>query len=268
MVEAVRILRVSCPICKKVVRLTIDNKVLELARNSPIGLTGVADVHKDHVMVVYVDSNGNERGVRAYRALLRDAETGRRITIPPKYLEPFQNINGFRVILGRRGVIVECFKKAEDVFVKTEYKDLALEITPRVFDNFEYALKWMKSFLYGLYSAINVIRFETLMRGLQVLDASLFSKPLLIATKVYEIIFSSKSLNILVDKRSLELFEKYMDRMPWFFTGSRGYILRSHGKVLYEVLWSTDPLSIREKAECVVELVKRGVIELTEAEGV
>lgn len=69
--RAVRALKLKCPQCGRESAIQVGEDTLAAAAASQTGLVGVADYHGDHVLVVYVDSEGRDRGVRVFRALQR-----------------------------------------------------------------------------------------------------------------------------------------------------------------------------------------------------
>jgi len=55
--------KVECPKCKIKEILIINDEVIEKAKASPSGITAISFSHEDHLMVVYIDTEGNIRGI-------------------------------------------------------------------------------------------------------------------------------------------------------------------------------------------------------------
>ncbi len=81
MASPLKLIRVKCPKCGSEVLVNISREVLEEARSSPTGLSAAAIPHGGHVLLVYVDANGHERGTRTANIvpaeILRVATGGR-----------------------------------------------------------------------------------------------------------------------------------------------------------------------------------------------
>lgn len=71
-----KLIKLKCSRCGAEVLAVVGEEVLAEARNSPTGLTMVAVPHNGHVLVAYVDADGNERGTRT-AALVEVLEAAR-----------------------------------------------------------------------------------------------------------------------------------------------------------------------------------------------
>jgi len=56
--------KVKCPKCGREILVDINENVLKEARESPSGVTALTFPHSDHMTIVYIDINGDIRGVQ------------------------------------------------------------------------------------------------------------------------------------------------------------------------------------------------------------
>ena len=79
--------RIKCTKCLEEVRIPITEEVMERAKASPSGITSVAVDHGNHVVLVYLDSEGKERGTEIMDAMVEEKPSRaglRQIPIPQK----------------------------------------------------------------------------------------------------------------------------------------------------------------------------------------
>ncbi|RLE88178.1 MAG: hypothetical protein DRJ67_02845 [Thermoprotei archaeon] len=253
--RAVRVLRVTCPACGEVCEVQLDEETLAAARSSPTGLAGVADFHGDHILVLYIDADGRDRGVRVYRALQRWEV----IRVNPSFLSYMSEIRGFRVSAGS---VVECFQDSPRAFIKVVGKGVELEAALRSFEHASHAVAWMEEFLEGLRRGAGDADLGTLLLSILVLDSCLPLKPLWGAARAFEAALRSRRLVIRVDEAAAELFRLYAERITWLYAGALDAVLRMDGWRLIDALVARDAITVRERLFSILALERRGVVRL------
>ena len=84
-------LKVKCPRCGREFTIEVDRRLLESARENPSGLHPVALPHEDHVLIAYIDENGNLRRLEAFPSVRTEAPPSEPEYIPvprPRGLMP------------------------------------------------------------------------------------------------------------------------------------------------------------------------------------
>jgi len=261
-ISSVREIKVKCPICEDECSIVVDSATLTSARESPSGIGGLAVPHGDHVMIVYVDSEGRDRGVRVYKTIIGEEIPTKLLRLTPEFLREFSILKGFRVNLGRRNIVIECFNEEPITLLHSKYKDLSLELLPSELNSFKIASYWLNNFMRELEEAIYDIDFRTLMKGLMMLDSSLNSPPKVYTRNIFKVVLSSKNLFIVVDEDGKELFTKYLDLLPWLYRGVVTKILESNGTLLLDLIKNLDSLSTRKFIESLLSLERRGIVRL------
>ncbi|RLF04908.1 MAG: hypothetical protein DRK00_05680 [Thermoprotei archaeon] len=253
--RALRVLRVTCPACGELCEVHLDEETLAAARSSPTGLAGVADFHGDHILVLYIDAEGRDRGVRVYRALQRWEV----IRVNPSFLSYMSEIRGFRVSAGS---VVECFQDSPRALIRVSGGDVELEAALRSFERAGPAVAWMEEFLEGLRRGARAADLGTLLLSMLILDSCLALKPLWGAARAFEAVLKSRRLVVRVDRSAAELFKVYADRIRWLYAGALDAVLEMDGWRLIDALAARDAITARERLFSVLALERRGIVRL------
>lgn len=253
--RALRILRVRCPACGEECEVRLDEETLAAAGSSPTGLAGVADFHGDHILVLYVDAEGRERGARVYRAMRRWEV----VRVNPAFLSYMREMEGFKVSAGS---VVECFQDSPRAVVRVSRGGVEMEAALRSLERAGSAVSWMEEFLKGLERGLESADLETVLLSVLVLDSCLALEPLWGAARMFEAILASRRLSIRVDRGAAALFRLYADRLGWLRAGVLDSVLSMDGWRLVEALAARDALTVRERMFSILALERRGVVRL------
>ncbi|RLE87268.1 MAG: hypothetical protein DRJ49_06695 [Thermoprotei archaeon] len=255
-------IKLRCPICRDECSITVDSATLTSARESPSGIVGLAIPHGDHVVIVYIDSKGRDRGVRAYRTIIGETIPTKLLRLTPDFLQKFAILEGFRISLGMRNIVIECFNEEPTTVLSSKYEDLTLEVLPNELNSFKVAAYWMNSFLRELYEAVHNTDFRTLMKGLMLLDSTLTSPPTIYTRNMFKFTLLSGKLSVVVDRDAGRLFMKYLDLLPWLYKGIINKILESNGTLLLDLIKNMDSPTMKKFMESLLFLERRGVVRL------
>jgi len=257
--RAARLLRLRCPECGRESDVHVTPDTLAAAAASPTGLVGVADYHGDHVMVVYVDGEGRDRGVRVFRALQR----GEVVRANPTYLAYMSNIAGFRV--ASEGWSLEGFAGSPRALLRVLGGGGALEVELRDLARAPQAAAWGERFLEAL-SRVGQPDLSGLLLSILLLDASMQHPPSPFASRMFELALNVRRLTLRVDPDSADLLSAYAHRVPWLSPRVLEFARRVDGWPLLRVVAAPDPLTMRERMATLLSLERRGVVrfEVTE----
>jgi len=256
-VRVVRTLRILCPQCGRESSVQLREDALAAAAASPTGLVGVADYHGDHVLVVYVDGEGRDRGVRVFRVLQR----GEVVRVNPAYLAYMSNLSGFRVTSG--GWSVECFAGSPEVLLRLQEGGGALELELRDLSAAPRAAGWGR----GLLEAVARVGEHDpagLLLSMLLLDASLPNPPSPFAARMFEVALKSRRLVVRFDPDAAELLRLYVGQVPWLSARSIEFAQSVSGWRLIDAVVGPDPLTMRERLMALLSLERRGVVGFEE----
>lgn len=257
-----RVIHVYCPACKTQVPIEIDESILISAKNSPIGMTGVVDIHRDHALVIYIDAQGHERGSRVY-SLIAPLETGKSFTIPFKYMTSFKNIKAFKLILKDKDLVIEGYKERPNIMMKGVLNKVELEIAFSKLPSQIY--EWFNMFLRSIDKSRDKIKIETLYKALQLIDSFCETEPSEKMENLLTLVLSSMKITYKVDERARKYYELVRPLLeknyPW---SNIKEIEDLQGKPLYEILRLKDPFALKESIEFLLALEKREVIHFEE----
>lgn len=255
--RAVRALKLKCPQCGADSRVEIREDVLATAASSPTGLVGVADYHGDHVLVVYVDSEGRDRGVRVFRALLR----GETIRVNTAFLSHMNSIAGFRVSSG--GWSVECFAGNPRALLRVFRDELMLDLELKDFGLASKAMEWSGQFLAAL-QRVGQPDPGGLLLSVLLLDAYMPEQPSLFSRRTFEIVMKSGRLIVRTDRSAAELFRESASRVPWLSPRFVDFAVSVNGLRLVDAVLGSDPLTIQRRLVMLMSLERRGVVHFEE----
>ncbi|RLE82540.1 MAG: hypothetical protein DRJ52_02065 [Thermoprotei archaeon] len=257
-----KIIHVYCPACKSRVPVEVDENILLSAKNSPLGMTGVVDIHRDHALIIYIDAHGHERGSRVY-SLITPLETGKTFTIPLKYMTSLNNIKAFKLVLKDRDLVIEGYKEQIHVMIKGVLNKVELEMAFSKLSNNIY--EWFNIMLKSIDETKDKIKIETLYKALQFLDYFLNYPPSESYKDFLALILSSMSVTYKVDDRAVKYYALIRNIIEKMYPHSSiDEIIKMQGKPLYEIMRYKDSLSVRELIEYLLALEKREVIKFEE----
>ena len=227
-----------------------------------MGMTGVVDIHRDHALVIYVDSQGHERGSRVY-SLIAPLEAGKTFTIPFKYMTSFKNIKAFKLFLKDKDLVIEGYKERPNIMIKGVLDTIELEIAFSKLSNQVY--EWFNIFLRSIDKARDKIKIETLYKALQLIDFFSETEPSEKMKNLLTLVLSSMNITYKIDKRARKYYELIKTILEKNYPGSTiEEVEKLQGKLLYEILRLKDPLAIKESIEFLLALEKREVIHFKE----
>jgi len=256
-VRAVRVLKLRCPECGREAAIQVGEDTLAAAAASPAGLVGVADYHGDHVLVVYVDGEGRDRGVRVFRTLQR----GEALRVNPSFLSYTGLVAGFRVSSG--GWSVECFAGSPRALLRVLRNEQALDLELRSFEYAARVVEWGGGLLGALERA-GLPDLGGLLLSILLLDANATNPPSPFATRLFEIALKARRLTVRVDPSAAELLREYASRVPGLSPRLVDFALSVNGWRLIDAVAGPDPLTIRERLQALMSLERRGVVGFEE----
>lgn len=255
--RAVRLLKLSCPQCGRESVIQVGDDALVAAASSPTGLVGVADYHGDHVLVVYVDGEGRDRGVRVFRTLQR----GEVIRVTPTYLSFMTNLSGFRVL--SEGWSVECFAGTPKALLRVQGGRGALEMEMKDLSKAVQAIAWGESLLSSVAKVVHPDP-SGLLLSILLMDASIPYPPSPFATRMFEIALKARRMVVKVDPGAAELLRTYISRISWLSPRTIDFALSVNGWRLVDAVIAPDPLTMRERLSALISLERRGVVGFEE----
>jgi hypothetical protein len=255
--RAVRVLKLKCPECGRETAIQVGEDTLVAAAASPTGLVGVADYHGDHVLVVYVDGEGRERGVRAFRTLQR----GEVLRVNPSFLSYTSLVAGFRASSG--GWSVECFAGSPRALLRVLRGEHALDLELKSFEHAARVVEWGGALLEAVGRA-GQPDLGGLLLSLLLFDAYAASQPSPFAARMFGIALKARRLTVRVDPGAAELLREYAARVPGLSPRLVDFAIGVNGWRLIDAIAGPDPLTIRERLQALLSLERRGVVGLEE----
>jgi len=246
--RAARVMKLKCPQCGVESYVKVGEDELAAAAASPTGLVGVADYHGDHVLVVYVDSEGRDRGVRVFRALQR----GEVVRVNAAFLSHMGSIAGFRVRSG--GWSVECFAGNPRALLRVFRGELTLDVELKSFDLASKAVDWGDQFLAAL-QRVGQPDPGGLLLSILLLDAYIPELPSPFSRRAFEVAMKSGRLVVETDRSAAELLREYASRVPWLTARSVDFALSVDRLRLVEAVLGPDPVTVRKRL--IVHIAKR-----------
>ncbi len=255
--RAVRVLKLMCPDCGRGVEFVLDAGTLTAALSSPTGLVGVADYHGDHVFIVYVDTEGRDRGTRVYRTL----QKGETLRVNPAYLNYMTHISGFRLLTG--GGAVECYRRSPGTALKVYEESSELELELVNLDLAKSAAEWARGYLRGL-AKVPTADLSSILLSALLLDSSIGTQPSPFMARLFELAFKSRRLVVRVDAGALALFKEYVNRLPWISPRIVEWAAGLDGWRLVDAVLAQDPITMRERFSGILALERRGIVRFKE----
>ena len=259
-----RVLKVRCPSCGDTFTLEVRPELLAEAAASPIGLAGLAVPHGDHVMVVYVDSSGGERGVRVFKSLLVGVGKGLAdLTVPPTLLAGLRNIGGFVAELGKLGIRLRASSGAAAVTLRARKGGTSLELEFTSDVSYQAAKPWLELFLDVVDTSYSNEPLDY-VNAVRVLDLLLEEKPFTYARQILWLLTNSSTITVRMRAPEMRLVREL--RPSLLFERYNGNfiarVLESGGLRLSDLLASENPQLLLSSAEAVLALYRRGVVDL------
>ncbi len=258
-----RVIKTRCPRCGRDIVVNIGPDILEEARRNPLGMAGVVELHGDHAAVVYIDRNGNERGVRVYSVLARGAEEYTVFTLPPAALEGFTNISGFSLTLKKLKMKIQAMLGEEGVFLHAVKGDAEL------------MLDFKKDFEWGVVKRLAGVLVDTIdtsysenpndyLNAIRILDVILKEPNFLYSQEVFWLVTNASTLMVTTRLPEAMLFKKYrpsmlFERYDAHFLAEVADIPRENVAKLLKV---GNPYAVYSRADALLAMYKRGIVDI------
>ncbi len=256
---------VRCPQCGGEVTVRFSDEVLEAARRSPFGMTGLVVPHGDHALVVYLDSRGRVRNVRAFSIIpkTRLVEGERTLMLDYKSLEPLENIYGVRLHEEATGLTIMGFKHHAMFTMKVREGGLEFELGLLRYDGADNIARWLEVVGRELRDAFRDLNATSFLLMLYALDGSISDPPPPDADRVVRLILRSPSLKYRVDREYLDLVLSYAPRTPLarLLETIEG-IVAGEGEYLLNVLRGCAAGDVVRVVTTLLTLEDRGVVEI------
>ncbi|MEM0377586.1 MAG: hypothetical protein QXI90_07435, partial [Thermofilum sp.] len=259
-----KVLKVRCPQCGTEFTLDVTTAVLNEASQSPMGLAGVALPHGDHVLVVYVDSSGGERGLRVFKSFqMPAARQMTEVLVPSDALKGLRNIGGFTIELGKLGLRLTSPAGRAALLLKGRKGDTSIEL--ELVRNLDYqaARPWLEMLLEVIDTSYS-IEVADYVNSLRVLDVLLEERPFVYARQVLWLVANSSIVKTRLRMPEAQLvrtlkpsaiFERYGG-------GFVSRVLESGEARLRELLTAESPQLLLSSAEAILALYRRGAVDL------
>uniref|UniRef100_A0A7J3X568 Uncharacterized protein n=2 Tax=Thermofilum pendens TaxID=2269 RepID=A0A7J3X568_THEPE len=261
---AIKVLKVRCPACDSEHIIQVTPEVLREADQNPLGLTGLAFPHGDHVLVVYVDRLGGERGTRVFRLFQQPAARGfAEVRVPPSELQGLRNIGGFWVELGRLGVRVGTEPSASAVSLKAKKGATTLELDFNRDIGYQTARLWLEMLLDAFDTSYSS-ELRDYVNAVKALDLLLEEKPFEYARQVLWLLSNASTITIRLRMPEARLLREVRPSL-FFERYDGGFVLKvleSSGSTVGELLSGALPQVLFSSAEAILALHRRGVIDL------
>jgi len=256
-----RIVKTLCPRCGMQLTVELTESLLADASDSPIGITGLAIPHRDHVAIVYFDSNGGERGVKVVE-LAGTKERLKVIRIPRQSLEKLENIKAFRVLVKDLGLVFEGERGGFEVAVRGEYKGVSLDIAPSSLDHIPRLKKWLTYAASSLSAFMSVISTSRVIALIHTIDKLATVEPPIFASKVVKLLFLSPLVTYEINRRRLNLFSLYGSEITARYEESDlEMVIEGEGKPVAYILGEAGSPASITTALFLLALERRGIIE-------
>uniref|UniRef100_A0A7C4FAM4 Uncharacterized protein n=1 Tax=Thermofilum pendens TaxID=2269 RepID=A0A7C4FAM4_THEPE len=264
---AIRVLRIRCPECGSEHTIPVTQEVIREAEQNPLGLAGLALPHGDHVLVVYLDRLGGERGTRVFRLLQQPTRRGlAEVRVPPSEMQGLRNISGFWAELGKLGVRVSSEALAPAVSLKARRGETTLELAFNRDVGYQTAKPWLEMLL-EVFDTSYSSELRDYVNAVKALDLLLEERPFEYARQVLWLLSNASTITVrlrmpevhlLREIRPSILFERYDGEFIQ-------KVVESGGSTVGELLSGVLPQVLFSSAEAILALHRRGVIDLVVA---
>lgn len=261
---ALNILKVKCPKCGRESIIQVDETIIEEARSNPLGMAGVVEIHGDHALIIYIDRNGNERGMRIYSLLKKDVTKHyTEFTISPKELEKMRNVAGFILHLKKLGIMIKGYTGPMHDSYKAAKENAVLEIDFK--EDIPY--KTIKHWTQMVVEAINTSYSDNpkdYLNAIKILDVMLEERPFIYANKVFWLVTNASTLTmktklpeklLLKNYRPSIIYERY--EVPFI-----NHIIELPQEKVDVLINTENPQIMFSRAEAVLSLYRRGIIDV------
>uniref|UniRef100_A0A7C3SLH1 Uncharacterized protein n=1 Tax=Thermofilum pendens TaxID=2269 RepID=A0A7C3SLH1_THEPE len=260
----VKVLKARCPVCGREHAIQVTHEILREAEQNPLGLAGLAFPHEDHVLVVYLDRLGGERGTRAFRLLEQPVARGfTEVRVPPTELQGLRNIEGFWVELGRLGVRVSSESSVSAISLKARRGETTLELNLSRDIGYQTAKPWLELLLEAFDTSYSS-ELRDYVNAVKALDLLLEEKPFEYARQVLWLLSNASTIAIRLRIPEVHLLKEI--RPSLFFERYDGdfvlKVLESGGSTVGKLLSGVLPQVLFSSAETILSLHRRGVIDL------
>ena len=260
----VNIIRTKCPKCRRESIVSVDESLLQEALQNPLGMVGVVEIHGDHALVIYIDRNGHERGKRIY-PLLKTAERGpyTEYKISADELARLKNISGFALDLKRLHILIKGYVQDLKDSYKISSENAVLEID----FNEELSYKVIKHWTKLVFDAINTSYSDNpndYLNAIKILDVVLDEQPFIYANKVFWLITNASTLTMRSRLPEKMLLQKYRPSIIYerYEQQFINHVVSLPQEKVYNLLSGDNPQIMFARAEALLSLYRRGVIDL------
>ncbi|MEZ0346695.1 MAG: hypothetical protein ABWK01_09105 [Infirmifilum sp.] len=261
--QIIKVAKVTCPRCGSQFSIELTPEILAEVESNPLGLAGVALPHGDHVLVVYFDRNGGERGVRVFSLLQKQEKGFYEVKMERESLKGMRNISGFLIELRKLNLRLIYLQESTPITVRLSGRDIGLELTFQKDFSYQKVRGWLELLLdvfEGSYSASPSDYVNTL----RILDVMLEENPFAYAKQVFWLVSNASTITIKSRLPESHLLKKYRPTILYekynglFITR----VVDSNGIKVSELLTETNPQILFSYSEAILSLYRRGVVDL------
>lgn len=260
----INLLKIRCPRCGRESVVQVDEKILEEARSNPLGLAGVVETHDDHAIVVYIDRNGNERGIRIY-SLLKKGVTKpySEFAIPSQELEKMRNISGFIIYLKKLSIVIKGYTDSIRESYKAVKDNTVLEIDFK--EDLPY--KTIKHWTQLVVEAMNTSYSDNpkdYLNAIKILDVMLEERPFIYASKVFWLVTNASILTMKTKLPEKLLLKKYRPSIIYemYEAPFINQVIELPQERVDVLIDTGNPQIMFSRAEALLSLYRRGIIDL------
>jgi truncated hemoglobin YjbI len=259
----VRVFKIRCPACNIVETVEVNDKILIDAQSNPLGLAGVAFPHDNHVLIVYIDRNGEERGTRVFSLLQPVAKGFYQVKVPDEWLRGLRNIAGFTVESKRINYRISGYLRQPSSSIKVYKGETTLEVDFARDISYQQARSWLELLAEALDTSFSFNQADY-VNAIRLLDVLIEEKPFEYIKQVFWLITNASNITVKVHEREAMLARKYRP-MILFDKHNGGFINRvmevSNTKVS-QLLGLENPQIIYSYIEALLSLQRRKIIDL------
>jgi hypothetical protein len=259
----VRAFKIKCPSCNSIETVEVDEKVLYEAQSNPLGLAGIAFSHEDHVLIVYIDRNGGERGTRIFPLLQPTAKGFYQATVPTEWLRGLRNISGFTVESRRINYRITGYLKPSTSSIKVRKGETSLEIDFTRDISYHSAKSWMELLVEALDSSFSTNQADYI-NAIRLLDVLVEEQPFEYVKQVFWLITNASNISVKVRERESLLARKYRPMIIYekYDGGFINKVLEASRIKVSQLVGLENPQVIYSYIEALLSLQRRRVIDL------
>jgi hypothetical protein len=261
--QVIRTVKVRCPRCGAEIPLELTPNIIEEAKANPLGLAGVAYPHLDHVLIVYFDRNGEERGVRVFLTLQAPEKGLYEILLSKDDLKGLRNISGFRVESRKLNIRISSFTTATTAALKISGRDTIVEVDFQRDFSYQILRGWLEILLDVLENSYSSAPLDY-VNTFRILDIMLEEKPFAYAKQVFWLVANGSTITIRPRLPEALLLKKYRPTLVYEkYSGAFiSKVIEKNEMKVSEALGEDNPQVLFVNAEALLSLYRRGVLDL------